>query len=147
MSIGTMVSTLWFQVVLSAVAAGICLTWIVLFPSSFADGATWSGVNPDGGGPGFLLVVSSGAVSFFGRSTWERSASVARAVVFAAAVSGVCGGSLWIMLSMSGTLPSDAVPPIVSGVVGSYFVPRVVVAVLDDTWSRAESANTREGEE
>ena len=112
--------------------------WLVIFADGFAEGMTWSGLNPDGGGPGFLLLVSVGMISFFGRSGFEKSCSAVGAILIAVVASALCGVVVFTLVNLTGTLPVESTPALVSGVICSYLVPRVVVAVLDDTWSRAE---------
>ena len=126
---------------LSPVAAGsACIVPLVLFASEFERGATWSGLNPGGGGPGFLLLLSCALISFLVRSSWVRSLPPMKATLQAAFAAALCGAVFIGLVRGVGAVPSDAAIPLASGVIGSFFVPRVVVAVLNDTWSRAEAA-------
>ncbi|MEM1424389.1 MAG: hypothetical protein AAGH64_10350 [Planctomycetota bacterium] len=133
------IKTLAVQTALPVIAAGLCLMWLVVFADAFKVGMTWSGLNPDGGGPGFLLLVTTGLVSFFGRSPYEKTCSAMRAILIAVCGSIVCGLCLSTLVIFTGTLSEEATPPVVSGVICSYLVPRVVVAVLDDTWKRVDA--------
>ncbi|MEO1583769.1 MAG: hypothetical protein AAFR96_04255 [Planctomycetota bacterium] len=121
-------------------AACVCAVILAVFADGFANGSTWSGLNPDGGGPGFLLLLCTGAISL---ATFRRACpegSVTTDVLWSAIFALACGGFLWALTLLLDRLPADSVPSLVSGVVGSFFVPRIVVSVLQDTWSRAEGA-------
>jgi FtsH-binding integral membrane protein len=126
---------------LAAVLAAVCC-WMVLglFPERFARGATLSGLNPDGGGPGFLLLLTAGILSLIARTEWTRSLSVRAAVVEAATLAALCGVVLGSLLSL--VPPSGlAVEPIVSGVVAAFFVPRVCASVVQLIWRDAEGVD------
>lgn len=122
----------------AAFAAAACGGFLSLFSDAFAKGATWSGLNPSGGGPGFLLLLTAGIISLlvFRRACPRRS--VQFDIFWSAVFAFVSGGILWLYIIFLSNLPAEAAPPLVSGVVGSYFVPRVVVSVLQDTWARAD---------
>ena len=123
---------------LAAAAASASALWMV--SARFEQGATWSGLNPDGGGPGFLLLLPAGVVSLFIRSRWVRGLATAPGAVEAAVGAAFCGVLFYAAAASFTGLSSDEVIPLASGVAGSFFVPRVVAAVLNDTWSRADAA-------
>lgn len=112
---------------------------LVFFADRFGSGATWSGLNPGGGGPGFLLLAAPAMVSLFVRSKWFRSLSAGRATALAACGAAACGTIFASTISWL-ALPelNVEINPLTSGVVGAFFIPRVVVAVLNDAWSLAE---------
>jgi len=141
MSTQSTIKQMFIQVGVSVLAGGMCLAWLVVFAESFKDGATWSGLNPNGGGPGFLLLITSGSLSLFMRSRWARTATAIQSIIFAACVSPFCGLVLWLGIPIGGDLPSGAMTPLISGTVGAFFVPRVVAAVLNEAWTQAETAS------
>lgn len=120
------------------IAAVSCGGVLALFADAFSRGATWSGLNPNGGGPGFVLLLITGGVSVAAFRKVLPEGSVTTDVLWSALFALLCGGLLWLIARVLDRLPSESVAPLVSGVVGSYFVPRVVVFVLQDTWTRAE---------
>ncbi|MEN0020295.1 MAG: hypothetical protein AAF747_05375 [Planctomycetota bacterium] len=126
-------------------AAGASLAVLAAFAEEFATGATWSGLNPTGGGPGFGLLLGTGCASLFVRSSWVRSMPALNATAFAAVMSAACGALFYIFASRISAFDSIELAPLTSGVIGSFFVPRVVVAVLNETWSRAESQQPEKG--
>ena len=126
-------------------SAGFCTAWLWLFADRFAVGATWSGLNPNGGGPGFLLLASAGCSSFFLRSSRARSLSAIAATIHTAAMAAVCGLLFYASSRLLLSLPDHVLPPLMSGVIGSFFVPRVVVSVLNESWQHAEASRVGRG--
>ncbi len=124
-----------------ALAASLAC-WVVLavFAQRFERGATLSGLNPDGGGPGFLLLVVTGSIALVTRTRWTRRlglpAALAEAVVGASLVgSGLMG---LLIVAPPGEIAEE---PIVSGVVGAFIVPRISAHVLEAAWApRAANA-------
>lgn len=135
------------EVVVSAVAGALAALVYMAFSERFASGATWSGVNPGGGGPGFLLLLPGVLAALAVNYVAVTRTSLMLIVVVSAAGSMVCGAVFLGGTSVLSGTPLDEVMPLVSGVIGSYFVPRVVVAVLNDTWSREEALEGRESQE
>lgn len=120
-------------------AALACVPWLMAFRDAFATGATWSGLNPGGGGPGFTILLTAGAVSFFTRprpSTVTRATTV---MVHAGFLAAVCGFAFHVVVTSMGLLPSDALSPLTSGVIAAFFVPRAAASVLEESWVGARS--------
>lgn len=128
------------ELALPVIAGTACSLTVLMFAGGFANGATWSGLNPNGGGPGFALLLISGIGSLAAARFGVLRFAPASLLVFAL-TAAFCGGIFWLLLSQFAAIPPDVRPPLVSGVVGSYLVPRVVASVLHDTWSRAESVS------
>ncbi len=128
------------EIVSPLIGAVFAALIFAVFADRFADGATWSGLNPNGGGPGFLLLIPVAAVSFFLRSQWVRRLSVTGATIVAAIGAAICGGTFVLVAEALADVSVGAVMPLASGVVGSFLVPRIVIAVLNETWTHNEVA-------
>ncbi|MEQ8316350.1 MAG: hypothetical protein RIE77_10775 [Phycisphaerales bacterium] len=131
----------------AVLGACVCVAWLVVFQDRFIDGATWSGLNPGGGGPGFLLIVSAGSLGFFIRSKTARTMAALPAIVYAAVFAVACGACFALIASQLVTLPSDMIMSMASAVTGAYFVPRVVSSVLNESWKHAHAARAYDGTE
>jgi hypothetical protein len=118
----------------------------MIFADRFANGATLSGLNPSGGGPGFLLLIPVAAASFFFRSQWVRRLSAIAGTAQAAVAAVICGAGFVIVSKILVPTPLDLVIPLASGVAGCFFVPRVVISVLNETWSRADATAVSQSE-
>lgn len=130
------------DVIAVGLAVFVCLAWLLIFEERFTHGATWSGLNPSGGGPGFLLLLTAGGLSFFLRSDLAKSLEPLKTTLHSGVLAAICGfGFWWVVQAWSG-LPSEAMLPLTSAVVGAFFVPRVVASVLNETWKQAESLNS-----
>ncbi|MEM6552841.1 MAG: hypothetical protein AAF750_12045 [Planctomycetota bacterium] len=116
----------------------VCPAWLVIFEEQFSRGATWSGLNPSGGGPGFLLLLTAGGLSLFCRSQRAKSMKPLPTTLHAGTLSALCGIGFWLIAGRWSALPGEAMLPLSSSIVGAFFVPRVVVSVLNDTWNHAE---------
>lgn len=114
---------------------------VFAFASRFETGATLSGLNPDGGGPGFLILLASGILSLALRRRVEPLAPLA-ATINAVLVAAIAGLTAWLALSLAPSTRSIDLEPIVSAIAGAAFVPRVVAAVLSDAWSRHDAQST-----
>ena len=108
--------------------------WLLLFADGFQIGSTLSGLNPGGGGPGFLLLLTAAGFGLLGRSQSVRGAQPARATL--EAIPGALMAGLLLFLLAHYGLPSGiALEPITSGVIAAFFVPRVIAAVLAHAWA------------
>lgn len=123
-----------------AAAAIACSLTVVAFKDAFASGATWSGLNPGGGGPGFLLLVGSGGLSYVLRTQAHRSLSYVTSLSVSAVGAVLCALVFLGALKYFALADSDALRPLTSGVAGAFFVPRVVVATLQQMWDHGERA-------
>ena len=110
---------------------------VFAFASRFESGATLSGLNPGGGGPGFLVLLAAAILSLALRRNVELlrplPATVNAAVV--AAFAALASGALLEVVPLANNIDTE---PLVSGIAGATFVPRVVAAVLSDAWSRSD---------
>ncbi|MGD1915102.1 MAG: hypothetical protein ACFCBV_02795 [Phycisphaerales bacterium] len=131
----------------AVLGAGVCVIWLLVFQDRFVDGATWSGLNPNGGGPGFLLILSAGCLGFFIRSKTAKSMAALPAILHSAVFAAVCGVCFMLIAPMAVTLPSDMIVSMASAVTGAFFVPRVVSSVLNESWSHAQAASAYDGAE
>jgi len=66
-----------YQTLGAATTAILCTGTVALFQDQFARGATLSGLNPDGGGPGFILLLIAGVVAYFTRPSSQSVLSIA----------------------------------------------------------------------
>jgi len=132
-----------------AAACGISLAatgWLVLFSDRFERGATLSGLNPDGGGPGFLLILTSGIISALLRPKTRGGTAPPRwtARLIDASLVAVSTGVLsYVLMRITPALALIEREPIVSAIAVSAFVPRVIAATLEPVW--AERACADEG--
>jgi len=85
-----------------------------------------------------LLLIATGIVSLASFRKAVEEHSVLFDVLWSAVFASVCGTFFVTSTLLLDRLPSESVPPLASGIVGAYFVPRVVISVLQDTWARAE---------
>ncbi|MEM6732495.1 MAG: hypothetical protein AAF658_13130 [Myxococcota bacterium] len=123
-----------------AAAAVACSMTVFAFKDGFANGATWSGINPGGGGPGFLLLVGAGGLSYLLRSKAHQSLSYVSSLSVSAIGAVLCALAFLGALKYFALTDSDALRPLTSGVAGAFFVPRVVVATLQQMWDHGERA-------
>lgn len=133
--------------ILASLAAGVlAAVAFTVFAERFESGATWSGLNPGGGGPGFLLLLPGAVAALAVSFSPKRHLPLMVATVLTGIGSVICGCAfLGGTTYFSGTSLNE-VMPLVSGVIGSYSVPGVVVAVLNDTWSREKAPVARESQ-
>ncbi|MEL6795842.1 MAG: hypothetical protein AAFO89_03370 [Planctomycetota bacterium] len=138
MTKGIRIKAVVIDVIAAVCAVASCVGILSFFADAFTRGATWSGLNPGGGGPGFLLLIATGVVSIvsFRRAVAENS--VLFDVLWSAAFAALCGLFFVASTALLERLPTESVAPLASGIVGAFFVPRVVISVLQDTWARAE---------
>lgn len=119
-------------------ASGVCAAWLSLFPDRFERGATLSGLNPDGGGPGFLLILSSGVLSLLlkpkHRVGHDAMGWTAR-LVDASLTALLTGVLSFVIIGVLPALSGIEREPVVSAIAASVFVPRVIAAVLEPIWS------------
>ncbi len=125
-------------------AALLSVGFLQIFSDAFSQGFTWSGLNPDGGGPGFLLLLSACGCSLLTALPSFARRTPIEAIVEAALAATAAVLSLLLFSSLLLENPPP-LAPVASGVFGAFFVPRVVLAVLSHTWSEAEppAPNTR----
>ncbi len=121
----------------TAVAAGAIGPWIwlLLFADRFASGLTLSGLNPDGGGPGFLLLLTAGMASLLVRPGASRRAPIMLAVIESSLLAVAAGAGLWLLLELGAAPPGVPIEPVISGVIAAFLVPRVVESTLHAAWS------------
>ena len=95
-------------VVAGAGATGV--TALVWFSEAFRRGSSWSGLNPDGGGPGFLLLIPAAAAGMLLRA-WVRPihAEFIVALLPPLSVAALLSAGTWLVARW--LLPSDF-PPI-----------------------------------
>ncbi|MEN1705081.1 MAG: hypothetical protein AAGJ54_06150 [Planctomycetota bacterium] len=123
----------------AAIAAVTTCIWLGLFSSRFENGATLSGLNQDGGGPGFLILVSTGVIYLLYRKAFLRSLGPLTQIAVSF-ISALLGG--FLLAGLLSLLPVSSridQPPIISAFVGAAFVPRVVAAVLAHSWASADA--------
>jgi len=107
-------------------AAGMaCAGLTAVLADRFAEGATLSGLNPSGGGPGALLLLIAAAVGLSQPPLRTRSYSVARigATLVGAAIAG---GVFWAALAGVEAGAAIDIEPLATGIVGAYAVPQFV---------------------
>ena len=118
------------------------------FEKQFSRGATLSGLNPDGGGPGFVLLLIAGIFGFITRPPVDSILSIAGHAVVGLGYGLLTGAVFYFLLHFMG-LPDDiAVQQLVSGVILASLVPRVIAPVLAWAWSetdRSVSSHSRGG--
>lgn len=121
-------------------AATSAVCWMILYigRDGFAQGSTWSGLNPDGGGPGFLLLLTAAGLSLGSRTAFVRGLRPMPALFEAVVVSAACGVLFALLLRFVPPFESVNSAPLISGVAGAFFVPRVVMSVLEHAWASAE---------
>ena len=126
-------------------AAVLCVACLAVFGDAYSRGLTWSGLNPGGGGPGFLLLLTAAGCSFLVRPRWVRALGPVLTVVEAAASAGIA--ALILSLLMRSGLTDSVIPtaPVVSGVFGAFFVPRIVLNILHHAWREAERSVSSAG--
>lgn len=124
-------------VIAAALAALLGWGTVHAFADRFADGATWSGLNPDGGGPGFVLLLAAALCSLAARPAWVRRLAPVPAVVESVASTIACAAAAALLFSSAPPYAGIDVTPFVSSIAGAFFVPRVVAAVLEHAWSHA----------
>jgi hypothetical protein len=111
-------------------ASGVCALAVYVFLDAFSRGATASGLNPGGGGPGFLLLLPP-AIAGLVSGLWGRQYDgVLFAVAFGVFGGGLVAASVFSMLSL--VTPSDFPPisPLATSAGVSFVVARVVVGAL-----------------
>lgn len=108
----------------------------------FEQGATLSGLNQDGGGPGFLLLVLAGVAGLVGSSRWSKSLRGVIAILPAILFAAVVGFAVSSMFAFAPPSDGIAYEPIVSGVVAAAFIPRLVASVLRQSWAEPDQSRT-----
>lgn len=111
-------------------AAGIGGASLIFWREAFAEGATLSGLNPTGGGPGFLVVLPAVAAGLL-----VGFVNGGRRTFWMGLVEGIalgCVVGLAAFLIASSNLPPEfpSIYPLVSSMGISFLVARVVVAAL-----------------
>jgi len=126
------------QIAGGAACALLCAATVGFFANMFSRGATLSGLNPDGGGPGFLLLGFACLFGYFTRPPVESILSVAGHAVLGLAYGLYTGVLFLVLLHTTGMTSEIAVHQLVSGIVIASLVPRVIVPVLSWAWSETE---------
>jgi hypothetical protein len=118
-------------------STGLNYGWIALFSERFANGATLSGLNQDGGGPGFLLLITAGTLGLITRSRFSRSLGTFGALVESSLLGALCGAGLLLALSLRPPGEIEA-EPLVSGVVAAFIVARFSASIVEAAWRASE---------
>ncbi len=133
--------------------SAVGVSTLVIWESLFRQGATMSGLNPRGGGPGFLLLLPPAAVGVLTGLTISKRLSFTAHVLESVLVGAAVGLAIWLGARL--LLPAEfpSVEPLASGAGVAYVVSRIVVAALGlqqtnetsgaalDTGARSESPN------
>jgi len=127
-----------YQTLGAATTAILCTGTVALFQDQFARGATLSGLNPDGGGPGFILLLIAGVVAYFTRPSSQSVLSIAGHTLIGLVYGLLAGGLFLFSLSLLGLPGETGVSQLVSGVVMASLVPRVIAPVLSWAWSETD---------
>ena len=128
------------MVLLAIIAACLSSGVIALFKEQFAAGLTWSGLNPDGGGPGFLVVIVSGIAGLLARRDASKKMSTARDALESAALAGIFGSLFWYLLHGS-YFAEVKTQPLISGATGAFFVARIASSTVETAWQSEQASD------
>ena len=116
-------------------AAFACYVVLTALGARFELGSTWSGLNPDGGGPGFLIIIIPCIFSLLSRPSRVRTLRPVAATFEAAFNAAVCGVTLWFFLVLLPPFESPDAAALASASTGGFLVPRIIASVLGHAWS------------
>lgn len=113
-------------VCVSAIGVAALVGWQPLF----REGATMSGLNPQGGGPGFLLLVPPAIAGVLTGLTISKRLGFTTQLLESALVGAAIGLAVWV--GARSFLPTDfpSIEPLASSAGIAYVVSRIVVAAL-----------------
>jgi hypothetical protein len=120
-------------VLAAAVGAFIVVLFLSVFEDAFRRGATASGLNPQGGGPGVLLMAPPAIAAFLVASWLDRRGRLTdRVTVVGLVLTGVAVQCIVVLVVGQAVLPADfpSLESPTSAAAMSWAVPVVVMAVL-----------------
>lgn len=127
------VTTTFMAAIAAAVAAGVVVLTLLVLEDAFRRGATGSGLNPSGGGPGALLMAPSAILAFLaGRRMDRRGQLRDRITVVGVILVGMATVAVVVSLLGGLLLPDDfpSLEALKSAAVLAWAIPLVVMAVL-----------------
>jgi uncharacterized membrane protein YeaQ/YmgE (transglycosylase-associated protein family) len=121
----------------AVVASALNYGWLALFSERFEQGATLSGLNQDGGGPGFLLLITAGVLGLMTRSRYSRSLGTLGALAESCFFGALAGAGLFLFLTVR-PLGAIEAEPIVSGVIAAFIAARFSATIVEAAWRASE---------
>jgi Na+/proline symporter len=111
--------------------AGVSVTFLIGLQDLYREGATASGLNPTGGGPGFLLILPPAIAGLVVGGVIRPTRSFRGGLIEGVLLGGAVWLVAWALTAIS--MPHDFpdVTPLVSTMGIAFFVSRMVVAAFD----------------